>query len=60
MATLDTKGQEVEFLSEIIENNKVISVIIDLSMGISNLGSTQLTPDFPREEVLKSGGKLWE
>ena len=53
VATLDTRGDEVEFLKELIENNGHSVITIDVGV----MGSPYMTGDFTREEVAEAGGK---
>ena len=53
IGTLDTKGEEVAFLKEIIEGRGHRAIVIDIGL----LGPTPFPPDIPREEVLKGVGE---
>jgi uncharacterized protein (UPF0261 family) len=53
VATLDTRGDEVEFLKELIENKGQSVITVDVGV----MGSPYMTGDFTREEVAKAGGK---
>jgi len=53
VATLDTRGDEVEFLKELIENKGHSVITVDVGV----MGSPYMTGDFTREEVAKAGGK---
>ena len=53
VATLDTRGDEVEFLKELIENKGHSVITVDVGV----MGSPYMTGDFTREEVAEAGGK---
>jgi len=53
MATLDTRGDEVEFLKETIEAWKYRVVTIDTGV----MGNPSMRADFTREVVAENGGK---
>ena len=53
LATLDTKGQEAQFIKEEIENRGHSVVIIDTGV----VGKPYFEADVPREEVAKKGGR---
>ncbi len=53
IGTLDTKGEEVGFLKEIIEGRGHRAIVIDIGL----LGPAPFPPDIPREEVLKGVGE---
>ncbi len=53
LATLDTKGQEAQFVKEEIENRGHSVVIIDTGV----VGKPYFEADIPREEVAKKGGR---
>ena len=52
LATLDTKGQEAEFIREQLEKLGSKALIIDIGV----LGEPATAPDISREEVAKRGG----
>ena len=52
LATLDTKGREVQYLKEIIRKRGHNVLILD----ISSLGSPHCTPDVPADEVAQAAG----
>jgi len=52
LATLDTKGDEVQFLREQIESRGGRAVLIDLGV----VGSPMIPADVSREEVAQAGG----
>jgi uncharacterized protein (UPF0261 family) len=53
VATLDTRGDEVEVLKELIENKGHGVITVDVGV----MGSPHMPGDFTREEVAKAGGK---
>jgi uncharacterized protein (UPF0261 family) len=53
VATLDTRGDEVEFLKELIESKGHRVVTVDVGV----MGSPHMPADFTREEVAEAGGK---
>lgn len=53
VATLDTRGDEVKFLRELIENKGLGVITIDVGV----MGSPYMPGDFTREEVAEAGGK---
>jgi uncharacterized protein (UPF0261 family) len=53
VATLDTRGDEVEFLKELIENRGHNVITVDVGV----LGSPQMPGDLTRERVAEAGGK---
>jgi len=53
VATLDTRGDEVRFLKELIENKGHSVVTVDVGV----MGSPYMPADFTREEVAEAGGK---
>ena len=53
VATLDTRGDEVEFLKELIENKGHSVITVDVGV----MGSPHMPGDFTREEVAEAGGK---
>jgi uncharacterized protein (UPF0261 family) len=53
VATLDTRGDEVAFLKELIENKGPSVMIVDVGV----LGSPHMPVDLTREEVAEAGGK---
>jgi uncharacterized protein (UPF0261 family) len=55
IASLDTKGAEVSFVKEMIERLSCRTLIIDVSVW----GESALTPDVPRDDVLRAGGRDW-
>jgi uncharacterized protein (UPF0261 family) len=55
LATLDTKGEEAEFLRNQIESLGGKAILID--MGV--LGEPQTVPDVSRKEVATAGGADW-
>src|SRR4030043_2391123 len=52
VSSLDTKGQEVKFLKELIEQRAHKTVLLDMSMR----GEPQIPADIPCEEVARAGG----
>jgi len=52
VSSLDTKGQEVTFLKELIEQRGQQTILLDMSMG----GVVSIPGDIPCEEVAKAGG----
>jgi uncharacterized protein (UPF0261 family) len=52
VATLDTRGDEVEFLKGLIENKGHTVVTVDVGV----MGSPHMVADFTREEVAEAGG----
>src|SRR4030043_189086 len=52
VSSLDTKGQEVKFLKELIEQRAHKTLLLDMSMR----GEPQIPADFPSEEVARAGG----
>jgi uncharacterized protein (UPF0261 family) len=53
VATLDTRGDEVEFLKELLEKRGLRVMAVDV--GVT--GSPHMPGDFTREEVAEAGGK---
>jgi len=53
VATLDTRGDEVAFLKEIVENRGHRAVVVDVGV----MGSPYMPGDFTREKVAEAGGK---
>ncbi|MEM2134942.1 MAG: Tm-1-like ATP-binding domain-containing protein [Candidatus Jordarchaeaceae archaeon] len=53
VATLDTRGDEVQYLKEIIEKKGHRAIIVDAGV----MGKPQIRGDFPREKVAEAGGK---
>jgi uncharacterized protein (UPF0261 family) len=53
VATLDTRGDEVEFLKELIEKKGHSVITVDVGV----MGSPYMPGDFTREEVAEAGGK---
>jgi len=53
VATLDTRGDEVQLLKELLENRGNRVVIVDVGV----MGSPYMQADFAREEVAKAGGR---
>jgi uncharacterized protein (UPF0261 family) len=53
VATLDTRGDEVAFLKELIENKGPSVITVDVGV----LGSPYMPGDFIREEVAEAGGQ---
>lgn len=56
MATLDTKEAEVSFIKAMIERLGCRALIIDVGV----FGESALTPDVPREDVIRAGGRSWK
>ena len=56
IATLDTKGAEVAFAKELIEQWGHQALLIDI--GVS--GNPQITPDITSQEVLAASGLSWD
>jgi len=52
VSSLDTKGQEVKFLKDLIEQRGHNTVLLDMSMR----GEPQIPADVPCEEVARAGG----
>jgi uncharacterized protein (UPF0261 family) len=52
VSSLDTKGQEVAFLKELIEQRDQQTILLDMSMG----GEVLIPADITSEEVAKAGG----
>ena len=52
VSSLDTKGQEVTFLKDIIEQRGHQTILLDMSMG----GEVLIPADITSEEVAKAGG----
>jgi len=52
VSSLDTKGQEVKFLKDLIEQRGHNTVLLDMSMR----GEPQIPSDIPCEEVARAGG----
>jgi uncharacterized protein (UPF0261 family) len=52
VATLDTRGDEVEFLRELIESKGLSVTTVDVGV----MGSPHVPGDFTREEVAEAGG----
>ena len=53
VATLDTRGDEVEFLKELIENKGHSVIAVDVGV----MGGPHMPGDFTREEVAEAGGR---
>jgi uncharacterized protein (UPF0261 family) len=53
VATLDTRGDEVEFLRQLIENKGHRVITVDVGV----MGSPHMPADFSREKVAEAGGK---
>jgi len=53
VATLDTRGDEVAFLEELIENKGPSVITVDVGV----LGSPYMPGDFTREKVAEAGGR---
>jgi len=53
VATLDTRGDEVEFLKQLIQNKGHRVITVDVGV----MGSPYMRADFTREEVAEAGGK---
>jgi uncharacterized protein (UPF0261 family) len=53
VATLDTRGDEVAFLKELIENKGLSVITVDVGV----LGSPYIPGDLTREKVAEAGGK---
>ncbi len=53
VATLDTRGDEVEFLKDLIENKGHSVITVDVGV----MGSPYMPGDFTREKVAEAGGK---
>jgi uncharacterized protein (UPF0261 family) len=53
VATLDTRGDEVEFLKELIEDKGPTVITVDVGV----MGSPYRPGDFSREKVAEAGGK---
>jgi len=53
VATLDTRGDEVRFLKELIENKGHRVITVDVGV----MGSPYMPADFTREKVAEAGGK---
>jgi uncharacterized protein (UPF0261 family) len=53
VATLDTRGDEVEFLRQLIESKGHRVITVDVGV----MGSPYMRADFTREEVAEAGGK---
>ncbi len=58
VGTLDTKGEESLYLKNLIEENHFQVTTIDIGTGWR--GKLSLTPDYPREVVVKSAGSNME
>ena len=52
VSSFDTKGQEVTFLKELIEQRGQQTILLDMGMG----GEVLIPSDIPCEEVAKAGG----
>jgi uncharacterized protein (UPF0261 family) len=52
VGTLDTKGEEFEYVKDIIENEGLETVVIDVGV----LGEPYFEPDIDRSEVAEAGG----
>jgi uncharacterized protein (UPF0261 family) len=52
VATLDTRGDEVEFLKELIESKGHSVITVDVGV----MGSPHMSADFSREKVAEAGG----
>ncbi len=52
VGTLDTKGQEVAFLKQLIEQSECIAIVVDVGI----LGEAKTGSDFSREMVASAGG----
>ncbi len=53
IGTLDSKGQEVQFLREKVENRGWGTLVLD----VGTLGAPLCQPDIPQEEVAKAGSE---
>jgi len=53
VATLDTRGDEVQFLRELIQNKGLSVMTVDAGV----MGNPYMAGDFTREEVAEAGGK---
>lgn len=56
IATLDTKGPEIQYIKEMIEKRGHASLVMD----IGSLGKQYFTPDITAEEVAKAAGSTIE
>ena len=56
VGTLDTKGQEVDFVQKLIRNRGHIPVVIDIGV----LGETKVRAQISRNEVAEAGGSSLE
>jgi len=52
VSSLDTKGQEVEFLKKLIEQRGQQTILMDMS----TIGNSPIPADIPCEDVAKAGG----
>ena len=55
IATLDTKGSEIQYIKEIILKKKHLPLIID----IGSFKNPDVKPDISREEILKKWPELF-
>jgi uncharacterized protein (UPF0261 family) len=53
IATLDTRGDEVQLLKELLENRGLRVIAVDVGV----MGSPHMSGDFTREDVAEAGGK---
>jgi uncharacterized protein (UPF0261 family) len=53
IATLDTRGNEVQLLKELLENRGLRVITVDVGV----MGSPHMSGDFTREEVAEGGGR---
>ncbi len=58
IGTLDTKGEEALYMKNLMEVNHYKVTTIDIGTG--SRGTLRLTPDYPREEVIKCAGSKIE
>ena len=56
VGTLDTKGEEVAFVRDVIQARGHSTVVVDCGV----LGSSPITADFPAGEVAEAGGRSLE
>jgi uncharacterized protein (UPF0261 family) len=56
VATLDTKGSEIEYIASLLNKRGHNTLVIDTG----TLDEPLLTPDITRQEVLKSANIEWE
>ncbi|RLA78169.1 MAG: UPF0261 family protein, partial [Deltaproteobacteria bacterium] len=52
VGTLDTKGEEIRYLRELVQRRGHHPLVIDIGL----LGPTPFPPDIPRQEVLRKAG----